>query len=60
MKGDVVSMVHQQEEECSAFCATCPEPTDVSKVLACLGCSLAFSMLAEDEGTAIGRHERDE
>ena len=43
-------MVHQQEEECSAFCATCPEPTDVSKVLAGLSCSLAFSMPAEDEG----------
>src|SRR5438876_11386682 len=50
MKGEVVCMVHQQEDERSAFCATCPEPTDVSKVLAGQGCSLVFCMKAEDEG----------
>jgi hypothetical protein len=43
-------MVYQQEEERSAFCATFPQPADVSNVLADLGCSLAFSMPAEDEG----------
>jgi hypothetical protein len=48
-KGEV-SMVHQHEDERSAFCATCPQPTDVSKILVSLGCSLAFSMPAEDEG----------
>jgi hypothetical protein len=42
-------MVHQHEDERSAFCATCPQPTDVSKVLSSLGCSLAFSMPVEDE-----------
>ena len=43
-------MVHQHEDERSAFCATCPQPVDVSKVLASLECSLAFSMPAENEG----------
>jgi hypothetical protein len=43
-------MVHQQEEERSAFCATCPQPLDVSNVLASQDCSLAFSMPAEDDG----------
>jgi hypothetical protein len=43
-------MVHQQEDERSAFCATCPQPADVSKVLSSLGCSLAFSMPAEGDG----------
>ena len=43
-------MVHQSEDERSAFCATCPQPTDVSNLLASQGCSLAFSMPAEDEG----------
>jgi hypothetical protein len=43
-------MVHQQEEELSAFCATGPQPDEVTNVLAGLGCSLAFSMQAEDEG----------
>lgn len=43
-------MVYRQEEERSAFCATCPQPADVSNVLASLGCSLAFTMPAEDEG----------
>jgi hypothetical protein len=49
-RGGIVSMVRQKEEEHSAFCATCPQPADVSKVLSSLGCSLAFSMPAEDEG----------
>jgi hypothetical protein len=43
-------MVHQQEVERSAFCTTCPQPAEVSKVLASLGCSLTFSMPAEAEG----------
>ena len=43
-------MVHQKDEEHSAFCATCPQPEDVSNVLASLGCVLAFTMPAEDEG----------
>jgi len=43
-------MVHQNEEERSAFCATCPSPMEVSNVLASLGCVLAFTMPAELEG----------
>src|SRR5690348_4307830 len=43
-------MVYQHEDERSAFCATCPQPAEVSKVLSNLGCSLAFSMPAESEG----------
>jgi hypothetical protein len=49
-RGGNVSMVHQNEEERTAFCATCPQPVDVSEVLSKLGCSLAYSMPAEDEG----------
>jgi hypothetical protein len=48
-KGDVC-MVQQKDEELSAFCATCPQPTEVSTVLASLGCSLAFTVPSEDEG----------
>ena len=43
-------MIHQHDEERSAFCATCPQPVDVSNVLVSLGCVLAFSMPAEHEG----------
>jgi hypothetical protein len=43
-------MAHQKDEERSALCATCPQPVEVSNVLASLGCVLAFSMPAEDEG----------
>lgn len=43
-------MVRKHEDERSAFCATCPQPAEVSKVLSNLGCSLAFSMPAESEG----------
>ena len=43
-------MVHQNDEERSAFCTTCPSPIEVSNVLASLGCVLAFSMPAEQEG----------
>jgi hypothetical protein len=43
-------MVYRQEDERSAFCATCPQPADVSNVLASQGCVLAFSMPAENEG----------
>jgi hypothetical protein len=43
-------MAHQKDEERSAFCATCPQPAEVGSVLASLGCVLAFSMQAEDEG----------
>jgi hypothetical protein len=46
-------MVYQPEEERSAFCATCPQPTDVTNVLANLGCVLSFTMPAEDEGAYI-------
>jgi hypothetical protein len=43
-------MAQQIDEERSAFCATCPQPADVSNVLTSLGCVLAFTMQAEDEG----------
>jgi hypothetical protein len=43
-------MAHQNDEERAAFCATCPQPAEVSNVLASLGCVLAFSMPAEYEG----------
>jgi hypothetical protein len=43
-------MIHQNDEERWAFCETCPQPEDVSNVLASLGCSLAFTMPAEHEG----------
>src|SRR5215471_6945834 len=47
-KGEVCMAQHQEEER-SAFCATCPQPAEVRKMLGNLGCSLTFSMPAEDE-----------
>ena len=46
-------MVYRQEDERSAFCATCPQPADVSNVLANQGCVLAFIMPAENEGAYL-------
>jgi hypothetical protein len=50
-KKGAVFMVYQKVEERSAFCATCPQPADVSNVLTSLSFVLAFAMKAEVEGT---------